>query len=59
MKKTYENPMLQVVSINKKDIIATSLGIFGDVYGTTGGNSTDGYGFAPGQRGLDDWDAGY
>ena len=24
MKKTYENPMLQVVSISKKDIIATS-----------------------------------
>ena len=24
MKKTYENPMLQIVSISKKDIIATS-----------------------------------
>ena len=48
--KTYNSPMLQVVSINKKDIMATSLGLHNDV----------GYGsFAPVQRGLDDWDAGY
>ncbi len=50
--KKYENPMLQVVSINKNDIIATSdpkLG--GDYSGQTI--------LAPGQRGFDDWDAGY
>ena len=48
--KTYNSPMLQVVSINKKDIIATSLGLHNDV----------GYGsFAPDQRGFDDWYEGY
>ena len=51
--KKYENPMLQIVSINKNDIIATSstLGISSENY--------SGAVYAPGQRGLDDWDAGY
>ena len=54
MTKKYENPMLQIVSINKNNIIATS--------GPFGSNGTYGEGVnlaAPGQRGLDDWDAGY
>ena len=55
MKKYFENPMLQVVSINKKDIIATSeLGKRGET-GTI---------LAPELRGVfdpsDDWaNAGY
>lgn len=48
--KKYENPMLQVVSISKKDVIATSVD----------SHDKEGYGeFAPGQRGVFDWDAGY
>ncbi len=42
MKKTYENPMLQIVGISKKDIIVTSdLGRGADV--------TSGQGDAPGR----------
>ena len=48
MTKKYENPMLQVVSINKNDIIATS--DFGS--GTKNGNQA----CAPGQRGMFDPD---
>ena len=52
--KTYNSPMLQVVSINKKDIIATStMGMLGDYNSST---VTIG---APGQRGLDEWYEGY
>ena len=51
--KTYNSPMLLVVSINEHDIIATSnLG-----KGTTL-QSTDPV-LAPGQRGIDDWYEGY
>ena len=52
--KSYVNPMLQIVSINKKDIIATSDRSYKYVF--DGDNSKI---LAPGQRGLDDWDAGY
>ena len=52
--KTYNNPMLQVVGINKSDIIATSNpGLKGEYKGTASGV------LAPGQRGLDDWYEGY
>lgn len=57
MTKKYNSPMLQIVSINSKDIIATSnetMGISGSAF--TGGSAGV---LAPGQRGLDDWDAGY
>ena len=51
--KKYENPMLQVVSINKSDIIVTSPG-------STKGEYHEGWEtLAPGMRGLDDYNAGY
>lgn len=50
--KTYNSPMLQIVSINKKDIIATSL----DVNNTAGNNL---WGAAPGVRDIDSWYEGY
>ena len=50
--KKYENPMLQVVSINRNDIIATS-----DVNFYI--NETNEANRAPGMRFFDDWDAGY
>ena len=50
--KKYENPMLQVVSINKNDIIATSEQIPVGVSGSA--NNAE----APGMR-VFDWDAGY
>ena len=52
--KKYENPMLQVVSINKHDIIVTSPKLGGDYDPNAGFDIC-----APGQRGLDDWDAGF
>ena len=52
--KKYENPMLQVVGIKNNDIITDSLGMRGDK--TV--DSASGI-LAPGQRGMDDWDAGY
>ncbi len=52
MTKKYDTPMLQVVSICKNDIIATStLNVDTSVSVSTQ--------FAPGQRGLDDWYEGY
>ena len=54
MSKKYYSPMLNVVSIKRSDLIATS--------GPFGSNGEYGAGVnlaAPGQRGLDDWDAGY
>ena len=52
--KTYNSPMLQVVSIKNSDVIATStMSMLGDY------NSSTVTIAAPGQRGLDDWDAGY
>ena len=53
--KTYNSPMLQVVSINKNDVIATSETMS---YGLNNYNGTADI-LAPGQRGLNDWDAGY
>ena len=57
--KTYNSPMLQVVGINKNDIVTASdpnVALSNTQY--TG--SSDGSGFsAPGQRGVFDWDAGY
>lgn len=51
--KTYNSPMLQVVGINKSDIIVTSPG-YGYETTATYGN------LAPGQRGVfDPYDAGY
>lgn len=51
--KKYENPMLQIVSINCKDIIATS--------GPFESNGFYGLGvnIAAPDRVRDDWDAGY
>ncbi|MBR3647505.1 MAG: hypothetical protein IKN59_03840 [Paludibacteraceae bacterium] len=57
MKKTYENPMLQIVSINKNDIIATSLDAYDQEAANKGGDIT-GFGFAPG-RNFDSWYEGY
>ena len=54
MTKTYNSPMLQIVSIKKSDIIATSTMSVQGTYDR--GTITIA---APGQRGLDDWDAGY
>lgn len=54
MTKKYNSPMLQVVSIKNNDIVTASndaLNVNNEVYSGTV--------FAPGQRGLDDWDAGY
>ena len=50
--KKYENPMLQVVSIKNNDIVTASDPKLGGDYA---GQSI----LAPGQRGFDDWDAGY
>ena len=54
MTKNYNSPMLQVVSINSKDIIATS-----DVNATLGANVTEVGGILGADRFRDDWDAGY
>ena len=54
--KIYENPMLQVVSISKNDIIATSTGTLSVVGSETKATSEAD---APGMRSFDDWDAGY
>lgn len=54
MTKKYENPMLQIVSIKNNDIVATS----GPGINTSSVVEVGNIG-APGQRGLDDWDAGY
>ena len=53
MTKKYENPMLQIVSIKNSDVIATS------TMGMLGNYDSNVTIAAPGQRGLDDWDAGY
>ncbi len=50
--KTYNSPMLQVVSINKNDVIATSMKVANE-YNSTWAT------LAPGERALDSWDAGY
>ena len=54
MSKKYNSPMLNVVSIKNNDIITDSQVVkFGE------GAKSGGDACAPGQRGLDDWDAGY
>ncbi len=53
--KTYNSPMLQVVSINKNDVIATSETMSYGLHNYDGSSTI----LAPGQRGLNDWDAGY
>ena len=50
--KKYVNPMLQVVSIKNNDIVTSSHGYGGSTEAVSGN-------LAPGQRGMDDWDAGY
>ena len=53
--KTYNSPMLQVVSIKKNNIIATStVSIYSTEYDKDKGSI-----LAPGQRGLDDYYEGY
>lgn len=49
--KKYDNPMLQVVSINKNDVIATSITNVTTEYNSTWET------LAPGRS--RDWDAGY
>ena len=50
--KKYSNAELLIVRMQNNDIVTTSTMT---IYGTTlSGNQ-----LAPGQRGLDDWDAGY
>ena len=52
MTKKYNSPMLQVISIKKNNIVTASQFSVTD-------NLYEGVVKAPGQRGLDDWDAGY
>ena len=52
--KKYENPMLQIVSINKNDIIVTSLGPHGEEAGDKGGDGP-GLGFTPDRWDRFDW----
>lgn len=53
MTKTYNTPMLQIISINKTDIIATSTDA--PISGTQANESA----LSPCLRGFDSWDAGY
>lgn len=48
--KTYNSPMLHVVSIKRSDIIVTSLNVYGEVSNSEA--------LAPGQR-FESWDEGY
>ena len=51
-KKYYAQPEMMVVNVKSNDIITDSI--------PTNNNPQNGLvGNAPGQRGLDDWDAGY
>lgn len=54
MTKKYVIPMLQIVSVKENDIVTASESV--SVYLNTNHEGTV---YAPGQRGLDDWDAGY
>ena len=54
--KIYNSPMLQVVSINTKDIIATSGGQKFTLKNEDLGSGTV---LAPGQRSFDEWYEGY
>ena len=55
MTKNYNSPMLQIVSINSKDIIATS----GEKMGMLGNYDSGTVTIAAPDRFHDDWDAGY
>lgn len=55
-KKIFAQPEMMVVNVKRNDIITSStekMGMLGDY------NSSNVTIAAPGQRGLDDWDAGY
>ena len=52
MKKNFEQPALEVVRMNNRDIVTESLGITGTV---TNPNAI----LAPGQRSFDEWYEGY
>lgn len=49
--KKYIDAEMQIVHMNNNDIVTESLAVSATEYSGTV--------FAPGQRGLDDWDAGY
>jgi hypothetical protein len=51
-KKIFAQPEMMVVRMNNNDIVTLSLQ-------STNFNPETGTILAPGQRGLDDWDAGY
>ena len=55
MKKYFEQPALEVVRVNKYDIVTASKFNIYDNQSI----GTPGAVLAPGQRGFDDWDAGY
>ena len=56
MKKNYENPMLQVVSIKKSDIVTTSPEV--EITSTDFNPNTFTIS-APGRRDVDSWYEGY
>lgn|GEM_PF-679838 len=55
--KKYENPMLQIVSIKKNDIVTASQTIPVDSSNSYDPNAGGIY--APGQRGFDEWEEGF
>lgn len=55
MKKIFAQPEMMVVNMKNNDIVTASDPRY---YDTTTTTATSGN-LAPGQRGLDDWDAGY
>ena len=54
MKKIFAQPEMMVVNVKSNDIVTTSR--FAPLSDDTQDN---GVALTPGQRGLDDWDAGY
>ncbi len=54
-KKVFAQPEFTVVRMNNNDIVTMSLQGAYDPTANEGNNPI----LAPGQRGLDDWDAGY
>ena len=55
MKKNYNEPQLNVLHIGKEICTQDIIVVSNQMYGS-GVNERV---YAPGQRGLDDWDAGY
>ncbi len=55
--KKYENPMLQVVSINSNDIVTASDPNI--LLGGTFSGATDGTAFSTAGRRFDEWDEGF